>query len=140
MSIVDLLRWQADERIPVPVMSVLGGVRTYAARLNFFLGVPNTLMIAVLFYNDAPLIQSVIPTVYHWVAIIVFVVVPCAFAIDRVLLHPAQIVYNQHQNGHEDRSPNYRETMENQRQIEALHDRLDKADMPRPDGGERGGP
>lgn len=46
--------------------------------------------------------------------------------VDRVLLHPAQIMYQQYQNGHENRSPNYRATMENQRRIEALHDKLDE--------------
>ena len=120
------VRWQADEWLPLPVLQTVGALRTYAARMQFFLGVPNTLMIGVLFYNDSPLIQAYVPTVYHWVAIILLGVVPAAVAIDRVLLHPAQIVYNQHQNGDEARSPNYRETMENQRRIEALHDRLDE--------------
>jgi len=120
------LRWQADDVLPTTALQWIGGLRTYAARVQFFLGVPNTLMIGVLFYNDSPLIQSVVPTVYHWVAIILFGIVPAAIAVDRVLLHPAQIIYNQHQNGDEGRSPNYRETMENQRRIEALHDRLDE--------------
>lgn len=124
------LTWQADEWLPTPVLQTVGAIRTYAARIQFFLGVPNTLMIGVLFYNDSPFIQSVVPTVYHWIAIILLGVVPAAIAIDRVLLHPAQIVYNQHQNGDEQRSPNYRETMENQRRIEALHDRLDEAGIP----------
>lgn len=117
--------WQADDVLPTAPLQWIGGLRTYAARVQFFLGVPNTLMIGVLFYNDSPLIQSYVPTVYHWVAIILFGVVPAAVAVDRVLLHPAQIIYNQHQNGDEARSPNYRETMENQRKIEQLHDRLD---------------
>jgi hypothetical protein len=123
------LTWQADEWLPTPVLQTVGALRTYAARMQFFLGVPNTLMIGVLFYNDSPLIQAYVPTVYHWVAIILCGVVPAAVAIDRVLLHPAQIVYNQHQNGDEARSPNYRETMENQRRIEALHDRLDELEV-----------
>jgi hypothetical protein len=97
--------------------------------MQFFLGVPNTLMIAVLFYGDAPLIQSYIPTVYHWVALILFGVVPTAVLLDRMLLHPAQIIYNQHQNGHESRSPNYRETMTNQREIQRLHEKLDRLEM-----------
>ena len=119
------LRWQADDVLPAAALQWIGGLRTYAARVQFFLGVPNTLMIGVLFYNDSPLIQSIVPTVYHWVAIILFGVVPAAIAVDRVLLHPAQIAYNAHQHGDEGRSPNYRETMANQRKIEALHDRLD---------------
>jgi len=45
------------------------------------------------------------------------------------LLHPAQIIYDQFQNGHENRSPNYRETMENQRKIEALHERFDELEV-----------
>jgi len=93
--------------------------------MQFFLGVPNTLMIGILFYNDSGLVQSVFPTVYHWVGFIIGVVVPAAIVVDRMLLHPAQIIYNQYQNGHESRSPNFRETMENQRKIEALHERFD---------------
>lgn len=123
------LRWQADEWLPTPVLQTIGALRTYAARMQFFLGVPNTLMIGVLFYNDSPLIQAYVPTVYHWVAIILLGVVPAAVAVDRVLLHPAQIVYNAHQNDDEARSPNYRETMENQRRIEALHDRLNELEV-----------
>ncbi|UIP01734.1 hypothetical protein Hbl1158_16905 (plasmid) [Halobaculum sp. CBA1158] len=123
MSIVD---YQADELLPDSTLRLIGAVRTYAARMQFFLGVPNTLMIAVLFYNDSGAIQSVFPTVWHWVAFILGVIVPAAVAIDRVLLHPAQIIYNQHQNGHENRSPNYRETMENQRKIDAVDERLER--------------
>ncbi len=130
---MSLVEKQADSYLPTEWLRPIGALRTYAARMQFFLGVPNTLMIAVLFYNDSAVIQSVIPTVYHWVAIILFVVVPAAVLIDRVLLHPAQIIYNQYQNGHENRSPNYRETMENQRRIEALHERLDAAEIPRSD-------
>jgi len=106
---VRALRWQADDVLPTAALQWIGGLRTYAARVQFFLGV-----------------QSVVPTVYHWVAFILLVVVPAAIAVDRVVLHPAQIIYNQHQNGDEGRSPNYRETMENQRRIEALHERLDE--------------
>lgn len=128
---MSLVEKQADDVLPTSTLRVIGAVRTYAARMQFFLGVPNTLMIAVLFYNDSPLIQSYIPTVYHWVAIILFVVVPSAVLFDRVLLHPAQIIYQQYQNGHENRSPNYRETMQNQRRIEDLHDRLDEIEVDR---------
>jgi len=124
-----MLTRQADDVLSTGVLSVIGALRTYAARMQFFLGVPNTLMIAVLFYGDAPLIQSYIPTVYHWVALILFGVVPTAVLLDRMLLHPAQIIYNQHQNGHESRSPNYRETMTNQREIQRLHEKLDKLEM-----------
>jgi hypothetical protein len=124
-----MLTRQADDVLSTGVLSVIGALRTYAARMQFFLGVPNTLMIAVLFYGDAPLIQSYVPTVYHWVALILFGVVPTAVLLDRMLLHPAQIIYNQHQNGHESRSPNYRETMTNQREIQRLHEKLDRLEM-----------
>jgi len=122
------LTTQADEWLPDDLLRAIGALRTYAARMQFFLGVPNTLMIAVLFYNDSPLLQTYIPSVYHWLAVILFGVVPAAVIIDRVLLHPAQIMYQQYQNGHENRSPNYRETMRNQRRIEALHEKLDRED------------
>jgi hypothetical protein len=123
---VSIIDRQADDVLPTSTLRVVGALRTYAQRMQFFLGVPNTLMIGVLFYNDSPLIASLFPTVYHWVGFIVLVVVPAAVVADRVLLHPAQIIYNQFQSGHENRSPNYRETMQNQRRIEALHDRLDE--------------
>ena len=125
--------YTADSVLANRVLRPIGALRTYAARVQFFLGVPNTLMIGVLFYNDSAILQTYIPTVYHWVAIILGVVVPAAVLVDRVLLHPAQIIYDQSQNGHENRSPNYRETMENQRRIDALHDRLDAAEVPAAD-------
>jgi len=130
---MSVLERQADDYLPTSALRVIGAARTYAARMQFFLGVPNTLMIGVLFYNDSTLIQSVFPTVFHWVGFILGVVVPLAILVDRMVLHPAQIIYNQFQNGHENRSPNFRETMENQRKIdglddsvEALHERLDE--------------
>ena len=131
-----MLNWQADAVLPARAMNVIGAVRVYAQRMQFFLGVPNTLMIAVLFYNDSAAIQGVFPTVWHWMGFILGVIVPVAIAVDRVLLHPAEIMYNQFQNGRESRSPNYRETMENQRRIDELHARLDRYGVPRTDGGE----
>lgn len=133
---MNITEWQADDVLPGQWMRIIGAARTYAQRVQFFLGVPNTLMIGILFYNDTAAIQSIFPTVYHWVAFILGVVVPSAILLDRTLLHPAQIMYNQFQNGHEDRSPNYRETMNNQRGINRLHQRLDDAGIPRADGGE----
>lgn len=131
-----MLDRQADDYLPTAWLRVVGALRTYAQRMQFFLGVPNTLMIAVLFYSDSPLVQSVFPTVYHWVAFILVVIVPAAVLVDRVLLHPAQIIYNQHQNGVEERSPNYRETMNTKREVKRLHDRLDAAGIARTDGGD----
>lgn len=130
---------QADDILPKQAMLWVGGLRTYAQRVQFFLGVPNTLMIGVLFYNDAPALQNVFPSVFHWVGFLLGVVVPAAIVVDRAVLHPAQIIYNQHMNGRENRSPNFRETMENQRRIEELHEKFDElqaADVA-PDGGER---
>lgn len=127
------LTWQADGVLGDTALRYIGAMRTYAQRMQFFLGVPNTLMIAVLFYDDNTALHAVFPTVWHWVGFILLVVVPAAILVDRVLLHPAQITYNQHQNGRENRSPNYRETMENQRKIDALHDRLDDLDDSRGD-------
>jgi len=116
-------QWQADTLVSRRAMQLIGALRTYAARMQFFLGVP---MIAVLFYNDSPLLQSYIPTVYHWVAIILFGVVPTAVAIDRVLLHPAQIIYNSYQTDESGRSPNYQVTVETKEEVERLHERLDE--------------
>lgn len=125
-----MLTWQADEALPDTVLRTIGALRTYASRIQFFLGVPNTLMIGVLFYNDAPLLQTYIPTVYHWMAIILFGVVPAAIAIDRVLLHPAQIVYNAGQTDLSDRSPNFEETVRARERVDELHRRLDEHGVP----------
>lgn len=113
---------QADSVLSTTALRYIGALRTYAARLNFFLGVPNTLMIGVLFYNDSAAIQSIFPTVYHWVAFIGFVVVPSAILSDRVLLHPAQIAYNAHQNSRANRNPTYRLVKENNRRLGELQD------------------
>jgi len=119
-------QWQADSVVPKRLMQVIGALRTYASRVQFFLGVPNTLMIAVLFYNDSAILQAYVPTVYHWVAIILFGVVPAAVAVDRVLLHPAQIIYNSYQTDESGRSPNYQVTVETRERVEEVHDRLDE--------------
>lgn len=132
---MSVLEKQADSYLPNKWLRPIGALRTYAARMQFFLGVPNTLMIAVLFYRDSALIQSYVPTVYHWVGIILFIVVPAAVFVDRVLLHPAQIIYDQFQNGHENRSPNYRETMVNQRKISDVEQKVDQL-LAHTDGGQ----
>lgn len=115
---------QADEYLPNELMRAIGALRTYAARLNFFLGVPNTLMIGVLFYHQSAIARSLFPTVYHWVGFILFVVVPVAIFADRFLLHPAQITYNAHQGSREDRNPTYQELMKVSRQLDHLEGRL----------------
>lgn len=120
-----MIEWQADTALPTWAMRYIGAVRTYGARMNFFLSVPNTLMIGALFYNDSPTLQGIFPSLLWWMGFLLFVVVPSGILIDRMLLHPAQITYNAHQSGRENRSPNYRETMENQRKIESLHDKID---------------
>jgi|AKVG01.1.fsa_nt_gi hypothetical protein len=127
MSLPDW-EWQADEVLPTRTMQVIGGLRTYAARMQFFLGVPNTLMIGVLFYNDSALIQSYVPTVYHWVAIILFGVVPAAVLVDRVILHPSQIIYQSHQVDSPGRSPNYQVTVETREAVRDLQQQLDERD------------
>lgn len=121
-----MLEWQADQALPENVMRYIGAVRTYGSRMSFFLSVPNTLMIGGLFYNDSATLQSIFPSMLWWMGFLLFVVVPCGILVDRILLHPAQVTYQAHQVGRENRSPNYRETMENQRKIEELHDRLDE--------------
>jgi hypothetical protein len=128
MSGLSVWDWQADERLPKSMMRVIGAARTYAARMQFFLGVPNTLMIGVLFYNDSALIQSFVPTVYHWVAIMLFGVVPAAVLVDRVILHPAQIIYQSHQVDSSGRSPNYEVTVETREAVRDLQQQLEERD------------
>ena len=125
---------QADQYLPEDVMRTVGALRTYASRMSFYLSVPNTLMIATLFYHQSSIVRDLFPTVYHWVGFILVGVVPGAVFVDRFLLHPAEITYNAHQASREARNPVYRELLKVSRQL----DRLEGADAP----GERsaGGP
>lgn len=128
---------QADHWLSNGVLRWIGGVRTYGQRLTFYLGVLNTATLMLVLYETSPLVSDAFPSVAAWLAFVALGVVPAVIAVDYVLMHPSQIIYNQHQNGHENRSPNYRETMENQREIHRLHRRLDEAGVPQmaTDGG-----
>jgi hypothetical protein len=116
---------QADRWLSTDILRWVGGVRTYGQRLQFYLGMLNTATLMLVLYNTSPLVNEFFPSVAVWLAFIGLLVVPAVMGIDYFLMHPSQITYNQHQNGQENRSPNYRETMENQRRIDDLHDRLD---------------
>ena len=125
------LEWQADQVVPTRAMRYIGAGRTYAQRVNWFFGIPNTLvLIGLVAYERAAILQQVFPNQWAWFGFVLLVAAPGAMLLDRMVLHPAQIIYNQHQNGVEERSPNYRETMVNQRSIDRLHSRLDAAGIP----------
>lgn len=117
---------QADDWLSTGLLRKIGGLRTYGQRLQFYLGMINTATLMLVLYNTSPLVNDVFPSVAVWLAFITLVVVPAVVGVDFFVMHPSQITYNQHQNGHENRSPNYRETMENQRKLDELHRRLDE--------------
>lgn len=117
---------QADAWLSTGMLRKIGGARTYGQRLQVYLGMMNTATLMLVLYNTSPLVNAVFPNVAVWLAFITFIVVPAVMSVDFFLMHPSQITYNQHQNGQENRSPNYRETMENQRMIARLHARLDE--------------
>lgn len=102
------MNWQADDWLSTRTMNAVGAVRLYAQRVNFFTSIPNTLMISVIFYQSTEILRAAFPTVVHWVAFYLFVLVPAAIVIDRVLLHPAQISYTSHQNSKRNRNPTHR--------------------------------
>jgi hypothetical protein len=126
---------QADKWVSTGILRWIGGVRTYGQRLQFYLGMINTATLMLVLYETSPLVSNAFPSVVTWLAFIALAVVPLVIGVDYVLMHPSQITYNQHQNGQENRSPNYRETMENQRkleylqeQIEELHEQIDNGE------------
>ena len=123
---------QADAYLPEHVMRTIGAFRTYASRMSFYLSVPNTLMIAVLFYHQSAIVRALFPTVYHWVGFILVGIIPAALFADRFLLHPAQITYNAHQGSRENRNPTYREVVKISRRTDRLLEALDVEDS---DGG-----
>lgn len=111
---------QADSYIPTSLLRYIGGLRTYAARLNFFLGIPNSIMISILFYNSSPIAQSIFPSVFYWVGFISFVFIPTVVFTDRFLLHPAQITYQAHQNSKTNRNPIYEKVEETNKIIKEM--------------------
>lgn len=106
------------ESLPNNMLLFIGAIRTYMGRLNFFLGVPNTFMIAILFYNDTTVLHKIFPTVFHWILFIALVFVPSVILFDRMILHPAQIAYNHFQSSKENRNPVYKEVMEIKKMME----------------------
>lgn len=117
---------QADTWLSTGTLRKIGGLRTYGQRIQFYLGMINTATLMLVLYNTSPLVNQTFPNVAVWLGFIALIVVPTVVGLDYVLMHPSQITYNQHQNGVEARSPNYRETMENQRRIDRLHEKLDE--------------
>lgn len=129
---------QADQWLSTGTLRKIGGLRTYGQRMQFYLGFANTATLMIVLYETSGLVNSLFPSMAVWLLFIGFVAIPAAVGFDYTIFHVAQITYNQHQNGHENRSPNYRETMTNQRLIEDLHEEiqeLQRADA-RADGGQ----
>ncbi len=129
---------QADRWVSTRVLRYIGGLRTYGQRMQFYLGMLNTATLMIVLYHQSPVVNGLFPSVLVWLLVVGGIIVPAAVFVDYFLFHVAQITYNQHQNGHENRSPNYRETMENQRRIDLIHKRLDDMKFPQTDGGEEG--
>lgn len=128
MSVIDRLP-QIDEYVPTKPLRYLGGAKEYAGRSRFYFSFPQFFMIAILFYFESRLIQAIFPNVWVWgAAIVVFGVAVAVF--EYVFMHPAQIMYNRHQEARANRDPVYRE-------VRRLHDRLDAIEGGRlavPDG------
>lgn len=117
---------QIDDYLPKKFLRWIGGLRTYGARLNFYLGLLNTATLMLLLYKNSPLIRYIFPSVYVWLAAVAFVFVPFVVAIDYTIFHPSELTYNSHQVGRENRSPNFRETMNNQRLIKELQEDIEE--------------
>lgn len=116
---------QADRWLSTGTLRKIGGLRTYGQRMQFYLGFANTATLMIVLYETSEVVNSLFPGLAVWLLFIGGVAIPIAIAVDYVLFHVAQITYNQHQNGQENRSPNYRETMENQRRIDDMQNQLD---------------
>lgn len=117
---------QADRWLSPGMLRYIGGLRTYGQRMTFYLGLLNTATLMIVLFHQSPVVNGIFPNVFVWLLFVGGIVVPVAVFADYFLFHVAQITYNQHQNGHENRSPNYRETMENQRRINSLDEKLDR--------------
>ncbi|WP_227354334.1 hypothetical protein [Haladaptatus salinisoli] len=116
---------QIDQWVNTGTLRWIGGLRTYGQRLQFYLGMMNTTTLMLVLYETSPAISSRFPSVLAWLGFVAVILVPAIIAIDYVIMHPSQITYDQHQNGHENRSPNFRETMENQRKLTELQDQIE---------------
>lgn len=112
---------QIDEYVTARYLRYLGALREFAARARFYLGYPQFLMIAVLFYYESSLIRETFPTIWSW-AIFLVVCGLGAMAFEYTVVYPAQIVFNRGQGEQEHRSPLYKTVRENSRKLDRLLD------------------
>ena len=111
---------QADRWLPTSALRWIGGLRTYGARLTFYLGIMNTGTLMFVLYNQSGFIQSVFPSALHWLAFLAIVVVPAIIVVDYALFHVAEITYNAHQNSQANRNPGYRLTEQNNEMLRRM--------------------
>ena len=111
---------QADRWLPTSALRWIGGLRTYGARLTFYLGFANTATLMYVLYNESALISSIFPSVAYWLAFLGFVAIPLLIVGDFVLFHVAEITYNAHQNSQANRNPGYRLTEENNEMLRQM--------------------
>lgn len=113
---------QIDDYATGPWLVRIAGLKQLASRSQFYIGLPNTLMIAVLFYNDSPAVRSIFPTVYWWLGFIVLVFIPGVLAMDYSLVWPLEIKFKANHTQKSDRSPLYDRVMENQEKLNEILD------------------
>lgn len=110
---------QLDAVVPTQIMRYLGALKTQSGRSRFYVSFAQFAMIAVLFYNDAPAIQSTFPSVWAW-GIFLAGAGGLLMVVDYLAVFPAEITYSQGQQARENRNPTYRQVMENTRRLDAL--------------------
>lgn len=103
----------------------LGAFREIGFQALGYLSVPNGLMIALTYYRGAEFIQQVFPSAVHWAGFYMLMGVGVMIFHYSIIYGPWQS-FIQHQSEREDRSPQYRETVQNQQLIEDLHERMDR--------------
>ena len=113
---------QLDDFTGPDLMRKIGAVRTFGSRAGFYYQLPQLIMIAGLFYFQVEALQSLVPTIWHWVGIIVALGVVVVL-IDYTVVYPAQITFRNDQSDRRERNPSFALTQDIYNE---MHERLDR--------------
>lgn len=110
----------SDGLIPQIESYHLGGIKTIAGRLTFYVGFFNLVLIVPTAYNSVPTLQQWFPNVFAFGGVVT-VLLAIAAIVELGVVYPSQLKFAKSQASKNERDPIYRE-------VKRLHERLDDWD------------
>lgn len=105
----------------------LGGLKTMAGRLTFYVGFGNLLMIGAVAYQDSPPLQMIFPNVWAFY-VGIGIALGAAAIMEYGLVYPSQLKFTKEQASRNERDPIYakaRRIEQNQKEILTAIDELE---------------